>query len=874
AMAALCGQAIVVPPEPGLMGAFGAALEVLRRLEGGLLERGDFDLGLLAGREVRLLEPFNCPGREGCDRKCSVSRVVLDGRTLPFGGACSRYEGRRTAYGRGEDLVALREELVFRRYAPAPVAGGPSVGVLPSLFASTLYPLYAHFFAELGMRVVTPSLPAPNGIGAAAAPFCHPVLLSHGYLRSALDAGVDYLFLPHVKNAALEGKPGEANCTCPLVQAEPYYLAAAFPGEVQPRLLTAVLDFQAPHKVQEEFLAIGKRLGFAAARSRRAFTRGWESLIVLHREMQERGRRFLAGLAADATAVVLFGRPYHAFRSLANLSIPQKFSSRGCTVIPHDFLPRGEGAAAGELMYWSTGRQILQVADLVKRHPNLFGVFVTSFGCGPDSFLLGYFRDRMGQKPSLTLELDAHTADAGIDTRIEAFLDVVRNYRDRCVSPRSADASGVGDKERSFIPGRRDAYGGGRRLCDPGVRVLVPSMGAAASRGFACAFRYAGIDAVAAPPPGLEELNLGKGVATCKECLPLLLTVGSLRRYLQQEKRPEELLYFFMPGSDGPCRFGQYRVFMKNYLAKNCIQNVAILSPSCENGYAGLPYRFARRGWQALCVGDGLDEIEASLRAQALDPSVALERLGLMKERIFASLERDDNKTLFRVIGEEAAALCSLPRKEGRLPIIILLLGEIYVRHDAFSRQWLVERLAERGIVVRTASITEWIQYSDYCMFHGLASKSLQARELIGSFLDRQVKASDRRTVDQQLSRSGYFQGEGHHVAELVRASSSLLNPQLATEATLTIGATLLELGHGVHGVISIGPFGCMPSRIAEAVLSGRRAGLEKGGAGTDLPFLAIEADGNAFPQLVEARLESFLLAAQRLRDKREKATH
>ena len=30
----------------------------------------------------------------------------------------------------------------------------------------------------------------------------------------------------------------------------------------------------------------------------------------------------------------------------------------------------------------------------------------------------------MGQKPSLTLELDSHTADAGLDTRIDAFLDI------------------------------------------------------------------------------------------------------------------------------------------------------------------------------------------------------------------------------------------------------------------------------------------------------------------------------------------------------------------------------------------------------------------------------------------------------------------
>ncbi|GKT19357.1 acyl-CoA dehydratase activase, partial [Aduncisulcus paluster] len=58
----------------------------------------------------------------------------------------------------------------------------------------------------------------------------------------------------------------------------------------------------------------------------------------------------------------------------------------------------------------------------------LFGTYITNFSCGPDSFLLGHFRKVMGRKPSLTLELDSHTADAGIETRIEAFLDIVDGF--------------------------------------------------------------------------------------------------------------------------------------------------------------------------------------------------------------------------------------------------------------------------------------------------------------------------------------------------------------------------------------------------------------------------------------------------------------
>ena len=81
-------------------------------------------------------------------------------------------------------------------------------------------------------------------------------------------------------------------------------------------------------------------------------------------------------------------------------------------------------------MYWGLGKQILQSARYVKDHPQLFGTYITNFSCGPDSMIITYFRNIMGNKPSLTLELDSHSADAGINTRIEAALDIIKSYRE------------------------------------------------------------------------------------------------------------------------------------------------------------------------------------------------------------------------------------------------------------------------------------------------------------------------------------------------------------------------------------------------------------------------------------------------------------
>jgi hypothetical protein len=78
-------------------------------------------------------------------------------------------------------------------------------------------------------------------------------------------------------------------------------------------------------------------------------------------------------------------------------------------------------------MYWRSGQRIIAAARFIREHPGLYPVYITNFGCGPDSFITHFFRLEMGDRPYLQLEIDEHSADAGAITRIEAFLDSLKN---------------------------------------------------------------------------------------------------------------------------------------------------------------------------------------------------------------------------------------------------------------------------------------------------------------------------------------------------------------------------------------------------------------------------------------------------------------
>ncbi|MDD4238341.1 MAG: acyl-CoA dehydratase activase [Desulfotomaculaceae bacterium] len=891
AMAALTGKDIIVPPEPGLMGAFGVALEVKNKLALGLLQPMEFELAELSEREVTYAKPFTCNGgREKCDRKCNISMIGIKEKVYPFGGACNKYvnllRDQKSPDTNRLDLVSLREKLVFGKYSLERgqrllPPNGKTVAINRSLLVNTLFPLYYNYFYALGFEVVLSKEIDAAGMERRGAEFCYPVEIAHGALAAAINTNPDVIFLPHVGSMPVENGI-DNRVTCPFVQAEPYYLKAAFEELTNKIVLSPVLKFDKGYQQElEGFVTVGRELGIPAKFARAAYNLAVQAQQDFHNECRETGRNFLSELEQHPgeTAVVLFGRPYNAFTRKANMGIPQKFASRGNLIIPHDFLPF-EDEEPFEDMFWALGQTILKCARLVKRHPQLFATYITNFSCGPDSFIVTFFRNIMGQKPSLTLELDSHSADAGLDTRIEAFLDVVRSYieinRNSMVKDTTEfrPALVVMEGAQTVVV---DSGGNRYPLTHPRVHVVIPSMGDLGSRLLAATLRRLGVRATAAAAPTSRESKIGKGYASCKECLPLILTVGSLINYLETRDNEEEILVYFMPTSNGPCRFGQYNILIKSLIEKLRLKDVTQITLTCDNSYAGMGMGFSARAFQTVIISDVLDDIYSAVLTIARDKEKALTVYHEVCDQVIESVEKDSWKGVKETLRRAAHTLSTIKRVQSmeKTPKAALI-GEIYVRRDAFSRQYLVERLAKQGIILKAAPISEWIYYCDY-MVKTNKSGNVSKKELIGSYIEGYFKNSFERTIKGIFAQSGLYEAHLVDVDKIINNATSLVSPSLTVETILTVGTAITEIVEEVAGIISIGPFGCMPSRIAEAIISARMDDYKPEIASDKnlvakvmeqyptLPFLAVETDGNAFPQVIEARLEIFCLQVERL---------
>ncbi len=889
AMAGLTGKHIIVPPEPGLMGALGVALEVKKRMELGLVEPETFSLDTLATREINSKEPFICKGgKEKCDRGCEISRLVVEGKIYPFGGICRKYENlfmNRHFEAKLFDHVAQRTALLYEsenKLLNDIDSKRLKIGINKSFFTNTFFPLYNTFFQSIGCEVITPDLVEEETDIKPGSAFCYPLEASHATFSNLVQKKPDYYFMPLVHKLENRGN-GEHAKTCVFVQAETSCLKAAFTKHIdKSRILSPLLDFSEGWSgVESTFVSLAKSLGVRAKKARSVFQIAVSKQEHFYQENKKIGNEVLLQLEKDPSsfAVVLFGRPYNALNDWLNMGIPHKVATQGIHIIPYDAIPfHNQPKNTG--MYWGIGHDLLQCTQYVKNHPQLFGIFVTNFSCGPDSFLLGYFRDLMGNKPSLTLELDSHTADVGIITRIEAFLDIVRGYREQHLE--QFDTQSSQDFTPAYIQYRNErtevvtSSNESISLKDPRIHVLIPEMGQFRSNGLASVLRRYGVRASMLPADG-PALKKGRMCGTCKECLPFQLTSGSLLEYLDTREPDDEVALFFMSQSHGPCRQGQYTVALKQFIAKNRIPDVAVFSLDDETGFTELGSDFATTLWHVVVISDLFDNIRNALLALAINKEEALKTLSESYDRILQSIETESLSEVRKCLVNCAQRLGNIPLN---MPIEnapkIRLLGEVFVRGNSFCREELIDKLSQGGFVVQVVPLAEYIYYCDYSRKLGYtATVHSPKRNWKDVVLLLSMYWIDHR-IQKILSQSNLVDTEHPSVAALIKLASDFLDPNVLTESLPSIGLALHEIMDNVCGVVSIGPFGCLPSRVTESILQTamNTETVEKvrkiKGNGQNvfrLPWLPVEVDGRSMSQVLEAKLNAFTLQAARLHE-------
>jgi predicted CoA-substrate-specific enzyme activase len=911
AFAMMLDKEILVPPSPELMGCFGVALLAKRKNAEGLLAEKEVDIGGLRTREIVYERIFQC---RSCDNYCPIQVLNVADHKYMFGGRCNKYTNMRKQLPAGAadvpvfDYVEKRQQLLFETFAapsvikdraatadPSAVKDGAAalaeqnpgtgrsfvVGIPRAFSTHNLYPLYSWFFHELGIKTFLSTEVVHAGVARAESTYCFPAEIAHGAVQDCLDKGADYVLLPHFRDMPSYEEEVHANF-CPITQSLPYYIEKAFPDVDKKRWLPLVVSFKfGEGKALELFCEMTKKLGIGEGETKAAFTRAMAkqqeyagAAARLGREALEESRR------AGRPVIALLGRPYNAFTAEANMGIPRKFTTRGYSIVPFDILPF-EDKKIFPNMYWFYGQQDVKAAELLKGEDNVYVTYITNFSCAPDSFILHYLKWIMGQKPFLVLELDSHSADAGVDTRVEAFLDIIDGYRSKkteieaerysngwkFVYDPSAGSPGEELRIDNEKTGERVPIRNNKR-----VKLLLSNMGAISTEYIGAAVRSLGINAEALPVATPRTIQVARAHASGKECVPSHLVLGSALQYFAGDKyRKDELYLLFVPITTGPCRTGQYFVFYENLFRDLRLENVVVFILSADNSYGELGPGFAREMWRGFVLADYLKDIQTALKATAVNPETAIADFDTSWRGLMRTVEHEPEKVWnhLKKVAEDVKKI-PLKRKIDDCPRV-LIVGEIYVRRDDFAVGELIDLMSERGIVVKVASIAEWIHYLDFVREYALKKLvklrkpgrrlfSKPWRDLKKLAVEEWWKHSVEKKVIAILEPTGLVPETPHDMHEIMAVTQKhFVNLELNSEIAVSSGVAATAMERGYSGIVNISPFACLIGRVIEGIFT-------PWARERNYPILSVEVDGNLLPPNIINKLNIFMVNVLRFR--------
>jgi len=435
------GRGLVVPRHREILGAFGAAISVQDKMEAeNLTESGFRGLDNSINDQMDFKEKI-CRADPACHNQCKLKIYDFDGRKSIWGGECGRYELIRGKGEKRENYFALRDQIwedhmsglyaVIKDEPLLEIDGRPTVGMQRALYTIHTSVLWAHFFDRLGFRLVltpnTNSRISSDGIEAMAAETCYPVKVSHGHVKALVEK-TRYLFIPSIVTMPTP-REEETGFYCPLLQANQYMVRMALDLDRR-TILNPIIHL----KHDPEILALelseqlSKRIKRSPSKIKEAITHALDAQEAFIQDLYQRGREILEIHDPDEPLVIVTGRPYNLYDERLNLRMGQNLAKIGVKAVPMDFVDVDTVDISDfPDMFWGLGAQILRNAKFIKAHANYFGLHITNFSCGADSFIEHFFKHVMGDKPYLILELDEHSAVAGVMTRLEAYRNVIDN---------------------------------------------------------------------------------------------------------------------------------------------------------------------------------------------------------------------------------------------------------------------------------------------------------------------------------------------------------------------------------------------------------------------------------------------------------------
>ena len=713
----LFGQPINTPEHHNVMGAMGAALAATAR-KGNTTRFAGFHLK----DRPYAVKTFMC---RKCPNRCRIHGIYIQDRLTSYTGSlCGRYDksADRGNHSRLPDLFQERVERLTGDLADMAAcrarSPGALIGIPKVLGFYDHFPFWSALFKALGHPVAlsenTTKTLVQQGQPYVPSETCFPIKAVYGHMVDLISKGAQHILLPCEIDHPLTGNHGRRTFNCPYVQSIPYMVTSAMGENVS--LLAPVIKWSRPKtELDAGFLALGKSLGHHPEKIARAVKKAWQAQKGFETWRRDRGKAILASVGSEQRCLVLLGKTHNIFDPGLNQHLAKKLRRLARHVIPFDMLPLEDITLPEKYdnVVWKNSRDLLKALLWIKDRQSFFPVLLTNFGCGPDSFLMKYMESELADKPRLILEVDDHTGDAGMVTRIEAFLDTLDVPQKPGTTPSNPFNLVIKGRQRIVDPWNPDP-----RLLQrlEGRTLYFPYVSRAFCHVVQAAFESVDIEAQVLPEPDHDSEYLGRLVTSGRECHPFIVTSGEFVKLTRKADFDPDRTAVLMQNYDGACRFSQYGIGHADLLRRLGFPQVPVVAPltsSRFDEFSGLfGLRFTKALWQGWLAAEVLERIRLHTRPYEQTPGHTDRLYDQGIQAIADAVARSNDgpslwsRATMAALRKAAEAMAGVPVDRSKKRPVVGIVGEFYTVLNRWANHDLVQTLESLGAEVALHGLT------------------------------------------------------------------------------------------------------------------------------------------------------------------------
>ena len=296
------------------------------------------------------------------------------------------------------------------------------IGIPRALLYYRYHVLWNTFFQELGIETVisphTNKTLMDAGSHYAIDENCLSSKLFFGHV-SALEGKCDAVFVPRIANYGKDG------VMCSRFEAL-YDMAVNTFRDHDIDFITCNVDIQQKCPEEQAYVMLGVSLGFSESKAREAYQKSyqaWQAAQKAHIAEVE------AKLHDDRIKILVVGHSYNLYDEYIGKPILKGIEQLDAVPICSDAVDLKQAQEDSlnicKSVPWIMSRELL--GSIAKYHNDVDGIILlTAFPCGPDSMVNEMIIRRIKDRPILNLLLDSQDGNAGIETRLDSFIAMIR----------------------------------------------------------------------------------------------------------------------------------------------------------------------------------------------------------------------------------------------------------------------------------------------------------------------------------------------------------------------------------------------------------------------------------------------------------------